>query len=536
MATSPLAESNAHNSFERDLPIVVANTPFTPAERRIALGVIVLVSVVAAAIVPVATVQLGRFNAFVPALQTTLCAAELITALLLFGQYVLWPRYGLLALASGYIASGLFAFLHSLTFPGAYAPTGLFGGPDTGAWLYCLWHIGFPLSVIAYWIFGELDRGGRDRSPYKTVGLVVVSTLAAIAAIAWAVSASKSLLPALYEADLRTQTPFTSYLTGAILLLTVIAFALIAIRARTILDLWLMVALFTAVPDLLIPTVLPAPRFSVAWYVARGYALITSLAVLSLLLVETMRLYQRLAASFILARRETANRMMSLDVATSAIIHELRQPLTTIAASGDAGLSWLAQKPPNVREARKDFHTVVETTHRANDVLSGVRNLFRDTARQTLVSIEDVVEQVLQLVRHDLQSSGVLVQRSYGSVQYRIAADHTQLQQVVLNLVKNAIDAMDGQKGSARRLQILTAHRKNWVILCINDAGPGVPDEARERIFDPFFTTKPGGMGLGLSICRQIVVAHGGSLVLAGTGDRGSSFRIELPVVDVVPE
>ena len=534
---APRSESSAGQTSERELSIVVANTPITSKERRIALGIVALLSAVAIAVAPVAGVQLGRLDAFVPALQTALCGAELITAVLLFGQYAVRPQYALLALASGYIASGLFALLHSLTFPGAYAPTGLFGGPDTGAWLYCFWHVGFPLSVIAYAILKDWKGAEvRDRSPYRTIGIVMASTLAAVAAIAWAVSIGAPFLPALYAADMRTQTPFTSYLTGAILLLNVISLGLIFRRARTALDLWVAVALVAALPDLLLPTILPSPRFSVAWYVARGYALIASFTVLSLLLIETIILYQRLASSVLLARRERANRMMSLDVATSALVHEVRQPLTAIATTGSAGLLSLARQPPGVDEARDGFKEVVEQARRADDILKSVRGLFQSTSDQALISIEDVAEQVLRLLLHDLEASRVSVQKNYEPVHVRVMADPVQLQQVVLNLVKNAIDAMDAQAAATRRLQLTTRHHADSIILQIDDSGPGIPDGARERVFDPFFTTKPNGMGLGLAICRQIVEAHGGSLAVAKSDQLGTSFQIELPVAEAAPE
>lgn len=537
MTTPPRTELSARQLSDHEFPIVVVNTPITPGERRFALGIIALLFAGAVAVAPVASVQLGRLDAFVPALQTTLCGAELITALLLFGQYVVRPQYSLLALASGYIVSGLFAFLHSLTFPGAYMPTGLFGGPDTGAWLYCFWHIGFPLSVVAYVILrGPKDTVVHDQLPYRTIGLVVASTLAAIAAITWGVSVAGSFLPALYEADLRTQTPFTSYLTGSILLLTVISLALLYWRARTILDLWLLVALFTALPDLILPTVLPAPRFSIAWYVARGYALITSFAVLSLLLIEMMALYQRLAASHILATRERASRMMSVDVATSAIVHEIRQPLGAIAYTGAAGLISLAREPPNLGEVRDSFRDVIEQTHRADEILKSVRGIFQSTVDQALISVEIVVDQVLRLLQHDLQTNRVFVQKNYAAVGLHVMCDPAQLQQVLLNLVKNAIDAMEAQADPIKRLRVMTRHHENSILLQLDDSGPGIPDETRDQIFDPFFTTKPNGMGLGLSICRQIIEAHGGSLILAKSDHFGTSFQIKLPIAKSMPE
>jgi C4-dicarboxylate-specific signal transduction histidine kinase len=228
--------------------------------------------------------------------------------------------------------------------------------------------------------------------------------------------------------------------------------------------------------------------------------------------------------------------MMSLDVATGAIVHEMRQPLTAIAVSGAAGLNWLGRLPPSLDEARDRFKDVVEEAQRADDILKSIRGLFRNTVNQALISIEDIVEQVLRLLQHDLQTNGVFVQRDYASGHLHVLADQVQLQQVVLNLVKNAIDAMVAPRSPIKRVQVTTRYHDNLVILEINDSGPGIPGTVRDRIFDPFFTTKQNGMGLGLSICRQIIEAHGGSLVLAKNGHVGTSFQIELPIAKALSQ
>jgi C4-dicarboxylate-specific signal transduction histidine kinase len=228
--------------------------------------------------------------------------------------------------------------------------------------------------------------------------------------------------------------------------------------------------------------------------------------------------------------------MMSLDVATSAIVHEIRQPLTAIATSSAAGSNWLARQPPDLDEARENFKEVTRQVHRADDILNSIRSLFQSTVNQSLVSIEDIVEQVLRLLQHDLQKSRVSVQRNYTSAGLHVMADHVQLQQVVLNLIKNAIDAMDEQAAPIKRLRVTIRHRGNSAILQIDDSGPGIPEKNRDRIFDPFFTIKPNGMGIGLSVCRQIVETHGGSLVLAKSGHPGASFQIELPIAKAMAE
>ena len=145
---------------EQDFPLIIANTPATERQRAIAVGVAVLLIVAAAAIAPFASIQLGQIDAFIPVLQTALSIADLITAALLFAQYSIQPQRALLALASGYIFSGSFAFLQTLAFPGGYAPAGLIGdGPNSPAWIYVLWHTTFPAAILVY----ALSKDGRSR-------------------------------------------------------------------------------------------------------------------------------------------------------------------------------------------------------------------------------------------------------------------------------------------------------------------------------------------------------------------------------------
>src|SRR6187200_2748914 len=150
------AFSDLARDARQDFPVVIANTPASASERRVALIIIILLFILFVAAAPFAGMPLPRIDAFIPAIQTVLCVAELVTAILLFAQYSIQPQLGLLALASGYIFSGLFAFLQTLAFPGAYAPNGLIGDPLSSApYLFCLWHIAFPLAVIVYAISND---------------------------------------------------------------------------------------------------------------------------------------------------------------------------------------------------------------------------------------------------------------------------------------------------------------------------------------------------------------------------------------------
>ena len=161
----------------------------------------------------------------------------------------------------------------------------------------------------------------------------------------------------------------------------------------------------------------------------------------------------------------------------------------------------------------------------------GVRGLFKKTtAQHTPVQINDIVREVLDLVQDDLRAEIIAATAEYQDNLPNILAAHTQIQQVILNLIKNAIDAMRLVPPEKRRLRLVTGlHEKSGVAVYVQDSGTGIAPKDRDRIFNPFFTTKSSGMGLGLSICRAIVEEHGGDLRLSKTDSRGTSFELIFP-------
>jgi signal transduction histidine kinase len=524
-----------------EFPLIIAATPATKQERRVALAIILILTLVFAVIAPFASVQLSRVDAFVPALQTVLCVTDLITAALLFSLYSIQPLPGLLALASGYIFSGLFAFLQTLAFPGAYAPSGLIGDPLSSApYLFILWHIAFPVAVIVYALSDDRPRMNDPpgRSTKATIVITIACTLVLTAGLTWVVTAGARYLPSLFV-DQTRQAPTASYFTGPIWILSAAALVLLYLRKRTSLAVWLMVTLFATLPDLTLSTVLTSVRFTLGWYTARSYALIAGCTVLIVLLTETIWLYARLARTTVLLRRERANRLMSLDAATGAIAHEIAQPLAAIATGGSAILSWLKRTPPDLDEVRTSAIAVGEASHRANEIVSSVRALFRKTDdRRNLIHLDDVAREVLGLLQHDLESSQVTVATEHLVNLPPVRADRIQLQQIVLNLVKNAIEAMSSVPAGSKHVRVVTRLNGNsTVLLSVQDSGHGITAEHQGRIFEPFFTTKPTGMGLGLAICRTVAQDHGGNLRLVETSSHGSIFEIELPIAstDDVP-
>jgi signal transduction histidine kinase len=514
-----------------DFPVVIANMPASGAQRRVAFALIVFLFIIFLMMAPFARVPLPPVYAFIPVIQTVVCVAELVTAILLFAQYSIQPQLGLLALAGGYICSGLFAFLQTLAFPGAYAPNGLIGNPlISTVYFFCLWHVALPTAVLVYAL--SADTGATtDKSTRLTIGITVASVLAVTAVLTWVVAAGAKYLPPTYV-DGTQQAPITSYMSGFQWLLSVAALLVLFKYKRSSLAVWLMVAVFATLPDLTLGTVMSTVRFTLGWYTARTFALIASFTVLAAMLAETTLLYARLANTVLLLRRERSNRLMSLDAATAAMAHELRQPLTAIAAMSRAASTWIKRTPPVLDEAQTCLAAISNSSFRANEIISGVRDLFKKSdEHRSMIHLDDVARQVLSLVRPDLLLNEVSVATEFQNDLPEVHADRTLIQQVVLNLVRNAIDAMGTKPAPARYLRLTTSvNGHSSVLLSIQDTGPGIAGEKIERVFEPFFTTKPTGMGLGLSICRTVVQDHGGSLRLAKSDPSGCVFEVALPI------
>jgi signal transduction histidine kinase len=252
---------------------------------------------------------------------------------------------------------------------------------------------------------------------------------------------------------------------------------------------------------------------------------------LFVLLAETTALYRRVANANLRLQRERTDRLMSVQAATAAMAHELRQPLSGISTLGAASLNWLKVTPPNLDKLRACVVSMVDASQRAGEIINSTLGLFKATSSERItVRLNEIVRQVLSLVQQDLQANGIAVTTEYQDNFPQIQVDQTQLQQVILNLIKNAIEAMASTSSSDRQLRLVTGFDNSVASLYIQDTGPGISAENRDRIFEPFFTTKSAGTGLGLSICRTIVEGHGGNLRLTKTSSRGTSFEITFPI------
>jgi C4-dicarboxylate-specific signal transduction histidine kinase len=188
--------------------------------------------------------------------------------------------------------------------------------------------------------------------------------------------------------------------------------------------------------------------------------------------------------------------------------------------------------PPALEKVQVCLESIGASKQRAADIITSVRDLFKRRAQhRSMIRLDDVARQVFSLVEQDLKFNGVSVSTKFRGDLPEVHADRMQLQQVIINLIMNSIDAMEHVLPHARRLRLVTSvNGASSVVLSIQDSGPGIAAENTNRVFDPFFTTKSFGMGLGLSICQTIVEEHGGQLRLAKTKTGGCVFEIVLPI------
>jgi C4-dicarboxylate-specific signal transduction histidine kinase len=225
-----------------------------------------------------------------------------------------------------------------------------------------------------------------------------------------------------------------------------------------------------------------------------------------------------------------ANRLATMGQLAASIAHEVNQPIGAMRNNAHAALRFLAADAPDLTEVTEALECVVNETYRASEIIDGIRDQVRKAPpRMEGVHLNDAIVEVVALVRGELSKHRVSVQTRLAEELPRVHADRVQLQQVVLNLILNAIEAMSSVDDEARELVISTESSPAQLLLvAVGDSGPGIAPEGRERIFDSFYTTKAGGVGIGLSICRSIIEAHGGRLWADSHQPRGAVLRFTL--------
>ncbi|MBV9996307.1 MAG: MASE4 domain-containing protein [Caulobacteraceae bacterium] len=482
-------------------------------------------------VLPASNLPLGEVSAFIPTVCAMMLVGELLIAALLYAQAAVFRSLALTILASGYVLTALFLIPFALTFPGAFSRGGLLGaGANTTAWLMAFRRGADPLSVILYVWLKQTDRAPR-KAQRPAPALLCISSAAALAlALTLFATVGHDLLPPIFAN--RSDAIYAHLFVFNILNIALVAIALgmLLSRRASVLDTWLGVSLAAA----LIQSLLNLPlhgRFSLGWYALFLVMLLSHLVVLLALIAEANRLYVRLALSTEARRRERSAQLISIDGVAAAISHEIGQPLAAVSLSANAALNSLAHPRPDPERAIKSIRDTLDATRRAFAVARSVRATFSKRAESvSKFDINDLVRDSASLLEREMAAERVSLRLALTQPLPPILANRIQIQQVFVNLLLNAIESLAATDGRARRIVIrsVTPDRQT-VQVEISDSGLGIAPERATQIFEPFFTTKPSGTGLGLSLSRNFVEAHGGRLWASQAEDGGAIFHVELP-------
>jgi signal transduction histidine kinase len=522
--------------------IFLSTMPASPAHRRVALIMVLVLAAAFAASAPFAAKPLARIDSFIPAYETLLVINDGITAALLYAQFAILRSRALLVIASAYLFTALIVIPHMLTFPGAFAPAGLLAAGLSGtAWLYIFWHAAFPLAVIGYALLDPTAPPAEAGSAHRQIAIGVGVAVALVGIATWIAIASDRLLPPLF-ADATHQRGIVADIGIAMSLAVVLGIAALWARRRPgVLDLWLMVVLCAWLCEQILNVVLNLGRFTLAFYLGRVYSAVAASIVLILLLFDTTALYAQLARAIAAERIERERRLAEMEAMLShlsrvsdlgrvvtTLIHEVNQPLAAIGNYLSA-----LQRLVGMGDAEKVSTTIEKTlgqSERAREIIRRLRDFVakREIERRP-ESLATTVEDAVAVAQAASGRTGVTIEIALEPRGVAVVIDRLQIEQVLVNLIRNASEAMSM---SPRRHLVIASRRieHDKIELSIADTGPGLSTELRERLFQPFTTTKASGMGVGLSICRFIVEAHGERLQVGDNPGGGTVFRFTLPI------
>jgi len=228
-----------------------------------------------------------------------------------------------------------------------------------------------------------------------------------------------------------------------------------------------------------------------------------------------------------------ASRMSTLGELATSIAHEVKQPLAAIVTNGETSLRWLSRSPTNVVKVQQLTERMVASAQRASDIVHRIRQMVvNDDPQHGPIDIGAVVDEALLFVRHDIESKGIALSVAADAPALKTVGDRIQLQQVIVNLLVNSIQAVAAPGRPDRRIEVAYGadETRQQLSFSISDNGPGIPEEVLGRVFDSFFTTKRGGMGVGLAICQSIILAHGGEIAAENRPEGGARLQFRIPL------
>lgn len=527
---------SARPKVREDHQFLLSTAPVSRDQWRAASAVLVLLGAAMLVTVPFAQVPIQNSAVLLPAYAIAVFIVELITAALLLAMFSVQRTRAVLALAIGYLFSGVMVLPWALTFPGVAAFIGLpEAGLQTTAAIATLRRLGFPLFVLAYALMKETESDlqrpqGSERS-------IIAGTVAAVTAIAggltWLVLSSDDALPTFMQDETRV-TALWQYVPVTALCLCLVSLVVLWVRLRSVLDIWLMVVLCTLLIEIVLLAYISSGRLSFGWWAGRLFGVVSASIVLVVMLAETMTLYARLARSIVAERRAREARLTAMEALSATIAHELNQPLASMVTNANAGLRWIKRPDPDLAEVRAALERIVDDGHRSASVIEGVRAMFqKGTQERVCVNVNDLVTDTIRRDLNATKLGRIMIETDLDPHLPAVIGNPIQLQQVISNLVANAIDALSGISARERLLRVSSSRPDaDHVLVSVEDSGSGVDPALKERIFEPFQTTKSGGMGMGLMFCRSVIEAHGGRLWVMDNAPHGAIFRFTLPSGD----
>ena len=510
-----------------------ASPPATARHRKVALAFSVGIVCAFVGIAWVGLIPLPRSDGFVPAVQATIAVTDFITAVLLFARYASERSRALWVLASGYLFTAFIVVAHTLTFPGAFTPTGLLGASaQTAAWLYVVWHAALPVAAIGYALLKDRPSPAANIQPTPAIAIRrgIVACTAAACVITWAVIVASDALPSLIVSE-RQFAGTASVVTVIPMVLSALSVGLLWRRRTSVVDEWLLVALVASLAETALVVYLGASRYTFPFYATRPLAVLTASAVLVALLSEMTMLHVRLSSAVTALRHERANKLMNLDVVIRSIGHEIKQPLMVITTCS-AVIENLLRKPKvDVDEVKLNVDDVKNASVRIAETIDSLRGLFREPQEAYQpIDMNALVLDSLKGFDAELSGHDIAVTTELAAGLPRVVGHRGQLREVLVNIVQNAIDALAGTVDRARALRIRTSYTKaSRICITIEDSGEGIAPERLSTLFTAFITTRMHGMGLGLSLCQMIVDRHSGDLSVESEVGKGTRFEVSLP-------
>lgn len=557
--------ADAANSVSIPSPFI-ATEEASQSQRRFAVGVVIFSAVLFAVAIPFAKVKLTPIAAFIPAYESALIINDLITAVLLLGQYMQLRSRAILALAAGYFFDALIIIPHALSYPNVFGPEGIIGGgSQTTAWLYILWHGGFPLFVIAYaWLKNSENDAARGTSPPLLAFAAASFVAVLVAAMTLATTVTHDSLPPIM--DNSSYTPTAILFLGASWVFSLLALAVLWWRGiRSVLDVWIAVVMFAWVFDIALSAVFNAGRYDLGFYAGRAYGLLAASFVLIVVLLETSGLFSRLAETTAelqgealrlkgdvhqsIARQQQielqlhqAQKMEAIGNLTGGMAHDFNNLLGIIIGNLDLLRSQRIDRNSMDPDTDQLSGEALDAAMRGADL---TRRLLAFARRQPLqperIDINEHVSGISKLVDRTL-GDDILIKLNLGVNVWPVVADPAQLEAALVNIINNARDAMP-QGGE---LRIVTSNQHldydyanlhtdlspgDYSLIEITDTGTGIPSESLSKIFEPFFTTKEQGKGtgLGLSMVFGFMKQSGGHINVYSEMGHGTTLRLYLP-------